>query len=162
MKLCFSFSGIALNNTGNAQVRFRLACQPCNCYLLPINGFSLCSLPLEGKLSSICETDEVFINASDNLDFPPLPSFALRNPPSPQGEGFLPKTLFKNRQYFFSVHRLSLFWTTRLSRGFRYTRNCAVFSMITAQLLIFVLVFSKFVKFCNWNFLAVERLWKRK
>ena len=39
---------------------------------------------LEGKLSSICETDEVFINASDNLDFPPHPSFALRNPPSPQ------------------------------------------------------------------------------
>ena len=33
-----SFSGKALTITGNAQVRFRLACQPCNCYLLPING----------------------------------------------------------------------------------------------------------------------------
>ena len=33
-----SFSGIALNTTGDAQVRFRLACNPCNCYLLPING----------------------------------------------------------------------------------------------------------------------------
>ena len=34
-----SFSGKTLNVTGHAQVRFRLACQPCNCYLLPVNGF---------------------------------------------------------------------------------------------------------------------------
>ena len=27
-----------LNVTGYAQVRFRLACQPCICYLLPVNG----------------------------------------------------------------------------------------------------------------------------
>jgi len=33
-----SFSGKTLNVTGDAQVRFRLACQPCNCYLLPVNG----------------------------------------------------------------------------------------------------------------------------
>ena len=30
--------GHSPNNTGCAQVRFLLACQPCNCYLLPING----------------------------------------------------------------------------------------------------------------------------
>ena len=33
-----AFSGIALTVTGDAGVRFRLACQPCNCYLLPVNG----------------------------------------------------------------------------------------------------------------------------
>ena len=39
-----SFSGKTLNVTGDAQVRLRLACQPCNCYLLPVNGFQQ-SLP---------------------------------------------------------------------------------------------------------------------
>ena len=34
-----SFSGITLNFTGCAQVRFLLACQPCIAYLLPVNGF---------------------------------------------------------------------------------------------------------------------------
>ena len=33
-----SFSGITLNFTGCAQVRFLLACQPCIGYLLPVNG----------------------------------------------------------------------------------------------------------------------------
>ena len=33
-----SFSGKTLNVTGDAQVRFGLACQPRNCYLLPVNG----------------------------------------------------------------------------------------------------------------------------
>ena len=31
----------AANITGYAQVRRVLACQPCNCYLLPVNGFPL-------------------------------------------------------------------------------------------------------------------------
>ena len=35
---CISFSGKTLNVTGYAQVRFRLACQQCICYLLPVNG----------------------------------------------------------------------------------------------------------------------------
>ena len=30
-----SFSGKTLNITGDAQVRFRLACQPCICYVHP-------------------------------------------------------------------------------------------------------------------------------
>ena len=34
----FSF-GYSPNTTDCAQVRFLLACQPCNCYLLPVNGF---------------------------------------------------------------------------------------------------------------------------
>ena len=34
----FSF-GHSPNTTGCAQVRFRLAYQPCNCCLLPVNGF---------------------------------------------------------------------------------------------------------------------------
>ena len=34
----FSF-GHSPNITGCAQVRFRLACKPCNDYLLPANGF---------------------------------------------------------------------------------------------------------------------------
>ena len=34
-----SVSGKNLNVTGYAQVRFRLACQPCIDYLLPVNGF---------------------------------------------------------------------------------------------------------------------------
>ena len=33
----FSF-GQSPKDTGGAQVRFLLACQPCNCYLLPVNG----------------------------------------------------------------------------------------------------------------------------
>ena len=33
-----SFSGIALYDTGCAQVRFLLACQPRTDYLLPVNG----------------------------------------------------------------------------------------------------------------------------
>ena len=46
-----SFSGITLNFTGCAQVRFLLACQPCIGYLLPVNGFRVsnilnCSLSL--------------------------------------------------------------------------------------------------------------------
>ena len=32
---CFGHSP---NSTGGAQVRFLLACQPCNSYLLPVNG----------------------------------------------------------------------------------------------------------------------------
>ena len=35
----FLFSGIALIIAGCAQVRFLLHCQPCNGYLLPVNGF---------------------------------------------------------------------------------------------------------------------------
>ena len=31
--------GHSPKTTGGAQVRFSLACQPCNCYLLPVNGF---------------------------------------------------------------------------------------------------------------------------
>ena len=33
-----SASGIALPITGEAQVRFKLACQPCKEYLLPVGG----------------------------------------------------------------------------------------------------------------------------
>ena len=36
----FSF-GHSPNTTGYAQVRLLLTCQPCNCYLLPVNGLSL-------------------------------------------------------------------------------------------------------------------------
>ena len=42
----FSF-GHSPNTTGYAQVRILLACQPRNCYLLPVNGFAI-SLPAEG------------------------------------------------------------------------------------------------------------------
>ena len=42
----FSF-GHSPTITYCAQVRFRLACQPCKHYLLPVNGFNF-SLPLEG------------------------------------------------------------------------------------------------------------------
>ena len=38
----FSF-GHSPNNTGGAQVRFLLACQPCTDYLLPVNGSPLCT-----------------------------------------------------------------------------------------------------------------------
>lgn len=38
VKRGISFSGKALHATGDAQVRFRLTCQPCNCYLQTING----------------------------------------------------------------------------------------------------------------------------
>ena len=36
----FSF-GHSHNTAACAQVRFLLACQPCNCYLIPANGFAL-------------------------------------------------------------------------------------------------------------------------
>ena len=48
-----SVSGKTLNVTGDAQVRFRLACQPCNFYLLPING-SRGSNKLNWSLSLSC------------------------------------------------------------------------------------------------------------
>ena len=41
-----SFSGIALTITGGAQVHFRLAYQPRNCYLLPVNGLTTFKPPL--------------------------------------------------------------------------------------------------------------------
>ena len=31
-----SLLGIGLNTTGGVQMRFRLACQPCNCYVHPL------------------------------------------------------------------------------------------------------------------------------
>ena len=84
-----SFSGIALPFTGCAQVRFLLACQPCNCYLLPINGLSFYRLPLEGKLSSTARLMRCLLYNLSVYTLPPHPSFATQNPPSPPtGEGF--------------------------------------------------------------------------
>ena len=50
----FSF-GRSPNTTGCAQVRFRLACQPCNIYLPPINGFRDVSSPPSGREVDFCE-----------------------------------------------------------------------------------------------------------
>jgi len=45
----FSF-GHSPNTTGCAQVRLLLACQPCNDYLLPVNGFALnCIIPCRDR-----------------------------------------------------------------------------------------------------------------
>ena len=43
-----AFSGIALTVTCDAQVRFGLSWQPCNCYLLPVNGLGK-KLPPRGR-----------------------------------------------------------------------------------------------------------------
>ena len=43
--------GHSPNITGCAQVRFSLACQPCICYLPPVNGFPFCRSPLSNTFS---------------------------------------------------------------------------------------------------------------
>ena len=43
--------GHSPNITGCAQVRFLLACQPCICYLLPVNGFPFFRSPLSNTFS---------------------------------------------------------------------------------------------------------------
>ena len=58
----FSF-GHSPNTTGCAQVRRVLVCQPCNCYLLPVNG-SPKSLPPRGRCRA-CEAE----GACDTLVF---------------------------------------------------------------------------------------------
>ena len=47
--------GRSPNTTGCAQVRFRLACQPCIGYLLPVNGFRDVSSPPSGREVDFCE-----------------------------------------------------------------------------------------------------------
>ena len=67
--------------------------------------------------------------------------------------------LWKRKLYFAKMNADSTM--VRQGSFSRKARSRAVFSMITAQLLIFVLVFSKIVKSCNWTFLAVERLFRQ-
>ena len=89
----FFIFGHSPNNTGDAQVRFRLACQPCNHYLLPINGLIFAGFPSRGRLSNkfcLCYSS-IF------------------------------QKIYFFKFYFVICSSVNLYRTTRLSRGFRYT-----------------------------------------
>ena len=59
-----AFSGKSLKVTGDAQVRFRLACQPCICYLLLVNGLKReCLLLWEKVARAKRVTDEELVKA---------------------------------------------------------------------------------------------------
>ena len=93
-------------------MRYLLACQPCIGLPATCKQVSSC-LPLRGKGDRLrwmrCFLDNLFFfHYSTPFPLPPHPSTELT--PSPQGEGM----------FFSSVN---LYWTTRQSRGIRYTKK---------------------------------------
>ena len=137
-----SVSAKTLNVTGDSQVRFRLACQLCNCYLLPVNGLHhkppLCKgrwlfrkKMTEGLLlTPLCLLPFVI---SFNIHNPSV-SFAdsslytreplTQNHPAVDISILLQELFYSMSVFMGSVHTgYSLFRPTRLSRGFRYTKK---------------------------------------
>ena len=134
------------NNTGNAQVRRVLACQPCICYRLPVNGRIYSASLREGggehsepegaggiiAYHSPQKKHFSFIHAGS--------SHRYRGPPSFRRRAFSlkhPTLTFCS----FSIHRHRLFSTTRLSRGFRFTKRAARTVALAAVLCVFASAF---------------------
>ena len=75
----YFFFGHSPNITGCAQVRLLLACQPCICYLLPVNG-SLGSNTLNWSLSaSFCNCSATYILSQSEDSFHRLSFFESRD-----------------------------------------------------------------------------------
>ncbi len=122
----FSF-GHSPNNTGCAQVRCILACQPCNCYSLPVNGRSK-SLPPGGRGTACggrsprderqCARFKIAIIPLSRT----LPQAS--SPPAPSRREPLTNTPFANRYIFYrhNLYRIPPLW-----RGFRLTTKRATF-----------------------------------
>ena len=121
-----SFSGKTLKVTGNAQVRFRLACQPSIRYLLPING--LYKKPSsERKVARECVTEGACATDGKNSLYRGEKILLRVLPQSPSATAPSRREPFAQKHsaltfYLSSVYRHSLYWTTQ-SRGFRYTRK---------------------------------------
>ena len=75
-----SFSGIALTATGDAQVRFRLACQSCKYYLLLVNGYPHLSFRAALILFEVANWKRG-ISVSEPLSFQTLASETYENYP---------------------------------------------------------------------------------
>ena len=115
----FSF-GHSPNTTGGAQVRCLLACQPCNRYLPPVNGFH-CEPPLckgrwhfRKKMTEGLSKKQNFSKNNPSVSF--ADSSLYTREPFPQKYSALTCA-------FSSAHRHSPFWTPPLWRGFRDTKK---------------------------------------
>lgn len=114
-KTGISVSDKALNANCYAQMHFRLICQPCNGFLPLINR----SIPsLEERSHANARRNEY---ALIYLFF--LISFLLRFPQNPYVTSFLCEPTKNILSLFFLLNGNSLFGATRLSSGFRYTKN---------------------------------------
>ena len=103
-----SFSGKTLNVTGYAQVRFRLACQPYNHYLPPVNGLRE-SLPPRGRGTACGERSLRLFAHAYLVSHSRAPSVAYSDSSLPEGafdtQAFFTCIVF----YLFSAYRQSLF-----------------------------------------------------
>ena len=120
------------NNAGCAQVRLRLACQPCNRYRLSVNRrvYSTSLREGGGIFARKWRKEPAAFSPSARHKTSTFLSYT-RAPPTLAACGICPHLLpeegfprFPPPYFFFpSAYRHSLYRTTRLSRGFCFTKK---------------------------------------